>query len=135
VLIYLGLDCTEEADSPNPAAPTQNSAPPTVAGTNPALSVAIPPGRVSPIVDLEASTPSPHRQAPSPSGQVPSSSKGEGVVGRLVVTPDDSLHQLKLEAMHDLAADKPPHVHEKHTRLPVSFTCRHAKRSIDLMHC
>jgi hypothetical protein len=38
------------------------------------------------------------------------------------VTPDDSSHRLKLEALNDLTADRPPHVHEKHTRLPVSFT-------------
>jgi hypothetical protein len=86
-------------------------------------------------LDSEASTPSPHCQAPSPSDEVPPSSEGEGTVGRLAVTPDDSSHQLKLEALTNLAADKPPHVYEKHTRLPVSFTCRHAKRSIELMHC
>jgi hypothetical protein len=43
--------------------------------------------------------------------------------------PDGASHRLKLEALNDLTADKPAHVHEKHTRLPVSFTCRHAKRS------
>jgi hypothetical protein len=53
VLIYLGLDRTEEADSTNPVAPTQNSAAPTVAGTDSALAVAIPPGRVSPTVESE----------------------------------------------------------------------------------
>jgi hypothetical protein len=52
-LTHLGLDRTEEADSTSPAAPTQNFAPPTVAGTDPALSVAIPPGRVSPTVQSE----------------------------------------------------------------------------------